>query len=170
VSRVRSSVTNNNGFWIGWLDLLELLWQLLLISINYNSSNRWLSTTCPIPSWTTSAFSSTVTDLILIYDSVTSSVSVVRCLTLHSWAPNSLTNKSAFTNDRLKNELVDYSSTNESINYVSSFYNSERTEGRPSPRTVRLLLRLFVVTGKCLLNRCLAMDYSASIRCCVNVC
>jgi hypothetical protein len=29
---------------------------------------------------------------------------------------------------------------------------------------------LSVATGKCLRNRCLAMDYSASIRCHVNVC
>jgi hypothetical protein len=36
--RVRGSVTNNSGFWIGWLDLMALLLQLLLITINYNSS------------------------------------------------------------------------------------------------------------------------------------
>jgi hypothetical protein len=61
------------------------------------------------------------------------------------------------------------SSMNESINYVSSFYNSRPTEQRPLRRPVRLLLRLFVVTGTCLPNRCQAMDYSASVRC-VNVC
>jgi hypothetical protein len=33
LSRVRSSVTNNNGFWIGWLDLLTPSFTL-----NYNSS------------------------------------------------------------------------------------------------------------------------------------
>jgi hypothetical protein len=38
LSRVRASVTNNNGFWIGWLDLLALLLQLPLITITYNSS------------------------------------------------------------------------------------------------------------------------------------
>jgi hypothetical protein len=37
-SRVRGSVTNNNGLWIGWLDLLALLLQLLLIAIAYNGS------------------------------------------------------------------------------------------------------------------------------------
>jgi hypothetical protein len=36
-----------------------------------------------IPYWTTSVFSSTVTDLVLIYGSVISSVSVARWLTLH---------------------------------------------------------------------------------------
>jgi hypothetical protein len=31
------SVTNNNGFWIGWLDLLTLLLQSLLITIKYSA-------------------------------------------------------------------------------------------------------------------------------------
>jgi hypothetical protein len=38
LSRVRGSVTNNNGFRIGRLDLLALLLQSLLIKTNYNSS------------------------------------------------------------------------------------------------------------------------------------
>jgi hypothetical protein len=38
VSRVRDSVTNNNGFRIGRFDLLALLLQLHLITITYNSS------------------------------------------------------------------------------------------------------------------------------------
>jgi hypothetical protein len=37
-SRVRGSVTTNNGFWIGRLDLLALLLQLHLITITYKSS------------------------------------------------------------------------------------------------------------------------------------
>jgi hypothetical protein len=37
-----------------------------------------------IPYWTTSVFSSAVTDLVLIYESVTSAASVVCWLTLHS--------------------------------------------------------------------------------------
>jgi hypothetical protein len=82
-------VTNNNGFWLGWLDLLALLLQLQLIVL---ASNQWVSKTRPIPHWTTSVFSSTVTDLVLIYESLTSSASVVRWLTLHSWTLNSLTN------------------------------------------------------------------------------
>jgi hypothetical protein len=41
-----------------------------------------------IPYWTTIAFRSTVADLVLIYESVTSSASVVRGLTLHSWTLN----------------------------------------------------------------------------------
>jgi hypothetical protein len=74
-------MTNNNGFWIGWLDLLALLLQLQSI---ITAHNRWLPKTRSIPYWTT-VFSSTVTDLILIYKSVTSSASVVCWLTLHSW-------------------------------------------------------------------------------------
>jgi hypothetical protein len=46
--------------------------------------NQWLLTTRSIPYWTTNIFSSTVTDSVLIYESVTSSASVVRWLTLHS--------------------------------------------------------------------------------------
>jgi hypothetical protein len=48
--------TNNNGFWIWWLDLLALLLQLLLIIINCNSSHQWLPKTRAIPSWTTRVF------------------------------------------------------------------------------------------------------------------
>jgi hypothetical protein len=36
--RAWGSVTNNDGLWFGWLDLLTLLLQLHLITINYNSS------------------------------------------------------------------------------------------------------------------------------------
>jgi hypothetical protein len=51
-----------------------------------------------------------VTDLVLIYETVTSSASVVRWLTLHSCTLGSFTNESSFTNDfttpvRLLNEL-----------------------------------------------------------------
>jgi hypothetical protein len=46
------SVTNNTGFWIGWSDLLALLYNF----------NQWLSTTRSIPYWTLSVFSSSVTN------------------------------------------------------------------------------------------------------------
>jgi hypothetical protein len=42
-----------------------------------------MTKTRSIPYWTTSIFSSTVTDLVLIYESVTSSASVVRWSTLN---------------------------------------------------------------------------------------
>jgi hypothetical protein len=167
-------VTNNNGFWIGWLDILALLLlQLLLITIDYITAyNRWLPKTRSIPSWTTSVFSSTVTDLVLIYESDTSSAFLVRWLTLHNWTLNheySLTDFS-FTTERLPNKLVNDSSTTESINYVSSFYNFGRTEERQPPRIVGLSFCLFVVTDTCLPNRCLAIGCSASVCYCVNVC
>jgi hypothetical protein len=38
LTRVRGSVTDNNGFWIWCLDLLALLLQLYLFKIAYNSS------------------------------------------------------------------------------------------------------------------------------------
>jgi hypothetical protein len=38
MSRVRVSVTKNNGFWILWLDFLAVLLQLILITLTYNSS------------------------------------------------------------------------------------------------------------------------------------
>jgi hypothetical protein len=47
--------------------------------------NLWLPKTRSIPYWTTSVFSSTMTDLILVYESVNSSASVARWLTLRSW-------------------------------------------------------------------------------------
>jgi hypothetical protein len=50
--------------------------------------NQWLSETRSIQYWTTSVFSSAVTYLVPIYESVTSSASVVRWLTLHSWTLN----------------------------------------------------------------------------------
>jgi hypothetical protein len=85
LSRVRSSMTDINRFWIGWLDLLELLLQSRI-----TAQNRWLPKTRSILSWITRVFSSAVTDLVLIYEAVTSSASVVRCLTLHSWTLNFL--------------------------------------------------------------------------------
>jgi hypothetical protein len=85
LSRFWDPVTNtsNNGFWIGWFDLLALLLQLLLITINYNSSQSMTAKTHSTPYWTTSVFSSIVIDLVLIYELVTSSVSVV-CWFEHS--------------------------------------------------------------------------------------
>jgi hypothetical protein len=81
LSLVRGSVTNNNELCIGWLDLLAVLLQLQSIIIAHNKAGS-------IPYWTTSVFSYSVTDLVLIYESVASSVSLVRWLTLHSRTPN----------------------------------------------------------------------------------
>jgi hypothetical protein len=87
LSRVRGSVTNNNVFWSGWLNLLALQSMIRAYS-------HWLlSKTRSIAYWTTSVLSSTVTDLVLIYESVTSSAATALnddCLTndsnrIHEW-------------------------------------------------------------------------------------
>jgi hypothetical protein len=89
LSRVRGSVTNNNGFWIGWLDLLTpFFYNHYNLKSIITTHNQWLPKIRSIPYWTTSVFFSIVTDLVLIYESVTSSASVVRWLTLHSWTLN----------------------------------------------------------------------------------
>jgi hypothetical protein len=92
LSCVCGSVTNNRGFWIGWLDLLTLFYSLSYSQSVTTAHNQWLPKTRSIPHWTASVFSSTVTDSVLIYESVTSSASGVRWLTLHSWTLNSRAN------------------------------------------------------------------------------
>jgi hypothetical protein len=61
-----------------------IYWHFFTITINYTSSQS-MTKTCSIPNQATDVFFSTVTGLVLIYESVTSSASVVRWLTLHSW-------------------------------------------------------------------------------------
>jgi hypothetical protein len=62
----------------------------ITVSLNYSQLQQLTINDClktrSSPYWTTSVFSSTVTDLVLIYESVTSSASVVRWL---SWTLNS---------------------------------------------------------------------------------
>jgi hypothetical protein len=97
-------VNNNNGFRIEWFDWLALLLQLQSI---ITAHNWWLPKTGSITSWTTNVFSSIVTDLVLIYETATSSVSVVRWLTLHSWILNHDCNLTdfSFTTEWLTNQL-----------------------------------------------------------------
>jgi hypothetical protein len=145
LSRVRGSVTKNNGFWIGWSDLLALLLQVQSIITDHN---HWVLKTRSIPCWTTSVFSSAVTDLVLIYESVTSSASVVRWLTLHSWTLNSLTNEPRLNYDSLATELSWTELTSRRTEYKS-----------PSP-TVRVLLCFIHCHGNVYLASCwLAMDF-----------
>jgi hypothetical protein len=119
-----------------------------------------------------SVFSSTVTDLVLIYESVTSSASIVHMLTFHSWTLNPTQLLSCLLN----------SVPTESINYVSSLYNfrtnqiviiisnssrycvlirccgnvsSDPLLSNGCPSTVDS-----VTSGMCLLNHCLAMNVS----------
>jgi hypothetical protein len=101
LSCVRGSVTNNNGFWTRWLDVLTPSLQLQSI---ITAHNQWLSKTRSVPYWTASVFSSTVTDFVLIYESVTSSASLVLWLTFHSWTLNYCLLNS-LTNDWHTNEL-----------------------------------------------------------------
>jgi hypothetical protein len=49
-----------------------------------------MSETRSLPYWSTSTFSSAVTDLVLIYESVISSASIVLWLALYSWILNFL--------------------------------------------------------------------------------
>jgi hypothetical protein len=79
--------------------------------------NQWLSKTRSIPYWTTSVFSSTVTDLVLIYESVTPSDSIVHWLTLHSWTLNH------DSRPLLQMNHDDFSYTNESILVWVSYYD-----------------------------------------------
>jgi hypothetical protein len=81
ISPVRGSVTNINGFSIGWLDLLPPSLQLQSI---ITAHTQWLPKTLSIPYWTRSVFFSTVTDLVLIYESFISSASFAFWLTIHS--------------------------------------------------------------------------------------
>jgi hypothetical protein len=96
------------------------------------AAHNWLlSKTFSIPYWLRVPSLPTVTDLVPIYESVTSSASVVRWLTLHSWTLNSLTNADwRLTYESWKNEIMN----------ALVFFNSGRTAERPSPRTVRVLL------------------------------
>jgi hypothetical protein len=126
---MRCSVTKN-GFWIEWLDLLALLLQLQSIII-VSSHNQWLPNTHSIPYSTTSVFSSAVTDLDPIYESVTSSASIVRRLTLHSWTLNSLTSDECRTTAH---------SSLTGMNWTNSFITSGRTEYKSPCLTVPLLL------------------------------
>jgi hypothetical protein len=140
-------VTNNNGFLIGWLDLLPPLQLQPIITAH----NQWPSKTRSISYWTTSVFSSTLTDLVPIYKSVTSSTSVVRWLTLHSWTLNSLTND-------------EFRTTAHSQEWT------ELTLFKSPCLTVPVILffRSFVSKGRCLLT--VAQHWtSASVRCYGNV-
>jgi hypothetical protein len=122
------------------LDLLALLLQLLFITINYiTAHNQWLLNTCSIPYWTMSVFSSLVTDLVLIYKSVTSSTSVVHWLTLHSWTLNRDWNLDLMTPVWLLRMTAVLRMLLELTNEL--FYNLRKTCKRPPPPTVCVLIR-----------------------------
>jgi hypothetical protein len=68
LSRVHGSVTNNNGFWIGWLDLLTPSFQSLLVTIIYNNSQAIFSRTLLPCLPRTRSILVLVYDWLLIYD------------------------------------------------------------------------------------------------------
>jgi hypothetical protein len=113
--------------WIYWY----LPLQSLLITINLTAHNRWLPNTRSIPYWTTSVFSSTVTLFRL------TSRSLLQLLLSAVNIPqlNSLLRMIWTTTD------------------LRIFYTSVRTEERPPPRTVRLLLLVSSVATKRVLSR-----------------
>jgi hypothetical protein len=162
-SCVRSSVTNNNGFWIGWLDLLKHLLQSLLIIINMTVHNQWLSKSRSISYWTTSVFS-TVTGLVLIYESVTSSAASVRWLTLHNWTLNSTTELSyEFWMSNVE------SLANECVVTWPTYITSGRTEYKSPLQTVPLLLCAYPLLRKSVSILWLRSDFHKPIHCCGNV-
>jgi hypothetical protein len=75
MSHVWGSMTNNNGFWIGWMALLLQLQPII------TAHKQWLCMTCSIPYWTTSVFSSVTND----EQRIPSSASVGSWLTLNFW-------------------------------------------------------------------------------------
>jgi hypothetical protein len=130
-----------NGFWIGWLHLLELLLQLQSMR---TALNQWLLKTRSIPYWTTSVFSST------------------------DWLGSDLRIGHSFS---FRRPLVNTPQLNTqlSLEWTELFYNfgTECHHVLKFP-CYSLLLCVFVATGTCLSNRCRAMDYSAYIHCSGN--
>jgi hypothetical protein len=118
-----------------------------------------------------SGLSSAVTDMVLIYESVTSLASVVRWLTLHSWTLN--------PTQLLKFWILLQLNYYSQINYMHSLYNfgTNKIETTISNSSRYCVLILFcgnvssdplpsngctstvdsVTSGTCVTNRCLAM-------------
>jgi hypothetical protein len=103
--------------------------------------NPWLPKTRSIPNWTTSVFSSTVTDLVLINKSATSSTTTALnddCLM------NPLTTESLNSPGNAALNSLSNPSTRE----LTLFYNLGRIEKRSPPRTVHLLFCCSVATKR----------------------
>jgi hypothetical protein len=115
----------------------------LTITINYNpfitAHSQWMLETRSIPCWPTRIFSSTVTDLVLIYESIASSASVVCWLALHIWTLNCWTAFSVLLH--LNHKWTDW--TCEPI--TSPIYNSGWTEWRSRPETAGLLFGVYLL-------------------------
>jgi hypothetical protein len=133
LSRVYGSMTNNNGLWIGWLDLLTPS-----LTITSKAHNQWLLKTHSIPYWTTSVFFSIATDLILIYESLNSSTNDLR-MTSHLRTNH---------DDWLLNSLPPQSQLTQSVT-CPPFITPGRTEERSPFPTVQVIAYLTVAAKKC---------------------
>jgi hypothetical protein len=148
-SRVRGSMTNNNGFWAEWLDLLALFLQLQSIT---TAHNQWLPKTRFV-------FSSTVTDSVLIYESVTTSASGVRWLTLTA-EHSTFLRMNHWTPFRTTKQLI----------HKWTLFHSGRTEYKSPRLTVPLLFYLYPLSRKRVLaSRCLALGVSGFQASCHNI-
>jgi hypothetical protein len=141
-------VTDNNGVWIGWLDLLALL---LKVQSFMTVHNPWLPKTHSIPYWT---------DL-RIGHFFSARCPLVNTPQLNTqFLTNSLTTESlsSLTNSEWFNSPE--------LNYLTSM----RTEYRAPPRTVRVLHCLSAATKRVSISRqrsvvtdtCLATCYPAT--------
>jgi hypothetical protein len=168
LSRVWGSVTNNNGFWIGWLDLLTPSFSIT------TTHNWWLPKACSIPYWTTNVF------LVILLLWLRSGLWIGHFFSFHcplvntpqlNTEPNSTIGPpSEFSSNWLATELTNYVSSlyNLGMNWIEiTISNSSRycvliyycgnvsCDPLPSnkcPSTVDT-----VTLGTCLLNCCLAM-------------
>jgi hypothetical protein len=67
--------------------MIEFIGTSIAVTIYYNITAQWLCETRSIPYWTTSAFPSALTDLVLIYESVTSTPVFFLMLVGWDWVP-----------------------------------------------------------------------------------
>jgi hypothetical protein len=125
---------------------------ILLLPYRSRHSPQRSGNCSQVPYWTTSVFSSTVADLVLIYESVNSSASVVRWLTLHNWTLN---------------YWISCNSCQ-----LRLFYNfgANRIYKLLSHHVLAVpLLFCFSLFNSCRRNRYPAMGFSAAIYCCRNL-
>jgi hypothetical protein len=131
-------------------------WQLQPV---ITAHSQWLPKTGSIPYWTTSVFSCTATDLVLIYESVISSASVVRWLTL-----NCLTNaewRKSLATELSWTELNSLMTAPLRMNpELTSYITSGRTKYKSPYLTVPLLFCVYLFPRNvCLASRWLAKDF-----------
>jgi hypothetical protein len=180
LSCVRGTVTNSNGLWIEWLDLLALLLQLLWITMTYNSSQSVNAHD--------SLHSFLDYERLLFYcDCFGSDLQVghffsFRC-PLAKTPHLKLSNNWIISEWRLSYEWPHLPlSDGLWMNWLTTPVRLTRSTKCPSfitsdePKRDHYLQQFVywavssVAMGMCLPSRCLAMHYSVPILCCVNVC